>query len=205
MMALFIALWHLMVGSLPGLDALAVVSLKEGGGHGSCTFVSRTKCLSAGHVADELKNGLKARGPDGSLYEVTGAVYGPADIAILYVDHPYIGPVPEVSCDPTYRGQPLYYYGNPLDIEFIGPIMLTVMGGTTDAMDPNGQDYDKVTKFVVRTNGESEGGVSGSGVFDFFGRVVGVYNMAWNNTTFGGFVSLAYPETCEWIQHQLKG
>jgi hypothetical protein len=53
---------------------------------------------------------------------------------------------------------------------------------------------------TLLTNGEAEPGVSGSGVINSEGKVVGVYNFAWTGTTFGGFVSLSYPAVCEWLQ-----
>jgi hypothetical protein len=61
-----------------------------------------------------------------------------------------------------------------------------------------------MTGSTLLVNGEAEPGVSGSGVLDSQGRVVGVYNFAWTGTTFGGFVSLSFAPVCQWVLEELQ-
>jgi S1-C subfamily serine protease len=179
----------------------ASVIIESRSGHGSGAFISPTKIITVKHVAEQLYNGeLRVRGPDGSIYHIISASFGDADIAILTVDKPFQGVPLPVSCAPLERGDKLTYYGSPLDAEFVGPIDLTYIGGRN--VDRSG-DPD-FTNSTLLTNGEAEPGVSGSGVIDSSGRVVGVYNFAWNSTTFGGFVSLSYPAVCEFVTRELQ-
>jgi S1-C subfamily serine protease len=179
----------------------ASVIIEDRSGHGSGVFISPTQVLTAKHVAEQFYKGeLRVRGPDGSIYHIVSISFSDADIAIVTVDKPFQGVPLPVSCAPLERGDRLSYYGNPLSIEFVGPIELTYMGGRNveDSDDPD------FTNSTLLTNGEAEPGVSGAGVVDSLGRVVGVYNFAWNGTTYGGFVSLSYPAVCSWVMQELQ-
>jgi S1-C subfamily serine protease len=179
----------------------ASVIIETNSGHGSGTFISPTQVITAKHVAEQFYNAeLRVRGPDGSIYHILSASFNDADIAILTVDKPFQGVPLPVSCDPLERGDRLTYYGSPLNIEFAGPIELTYMAGKNK----DGSDDPDFTNSTLLTNGEGEPGVSGAGVIDSSGRVVGVYNFAWNSTTFGGMVSLSYPAVCEFVTRELQ-
>jgi S1-C subfamily serine protease len=180
----------------------ASVIIEDYSGHGSGVFISPTQILTAKHVASHSKGYLRARGPDGDIYQIIGVSNGPADIAILTVDRPIRGTPLNYSCDKLERGDKLTYIGSPLNIEFAGPMELTVMGGrgVSGINDPG---FAIMSEFTILTNGEAEPGVSGAGVIDSSGRVVGVYNFAWSGTTYGGFVSLSYPAVCEWVTREL--
>jgi S1-C subfamily serine protease len=179
------------------LSAVVIIE-RPSGGHGSGVFISPTQILTARHVAlrgDEMR----VRGPEGDLYRIVGATIGPADIAILTVDRPLrVGTPLGISCDEPSRGAKLSYYGSPGDMEFIGPIQIIYVGGKI--VGNNDPEFIAMSDSTLLTIGETEPGVSGSGVLNSEGKVVGVYNFAWTGTTFGGFVSLSYPAVCEWLQ-----
>jgi hypothetical protein len=198
---IFLYLTALLAYDHPPSPLLASVIIESRNGHGSGTWVSPTQVITAKHVAAQLYRGeLRVRSPDGSIYHIISAAFGPGDIAIVTVDKPFLGSPLPVSCAPLERGDRLTYYGSPLDIEFVGPIDLTYIAGRNvdDSGDPDFIDS------TLLANGEAEPGVSGAGVIDYSGRVVGVYNFAWNGTTFGGFVSLSYPAVCEWVTQELQ-
>jgi S1-C subfamily serine protease len=181
----------------------ASVIIEDYSGHGSGVFISPTQVLTARHVAAHSNGYLRVRGPDGDIYQIIGVSNGPADIAILTVDRPLRGVPLKTSCEPLERGDKLTYIGSPLNIEFAGPMDLTVMGGkgVSGINDPG---FALMSEFTILTNGEAEPGVSGAGVIDSSGRVVGVYNFAWSGTTYGGFVSLSYPAVCEFVTRELQ-
>jgi S1-C subfamily serine protease len=200
-----VALWLIVLSAFPtDHHALqASVIIEDHSGHGSGVFISPTQILTAGHVAGHAEGYLRARGPDGDIYHIVGVSYGPADIAILTVDRPLRGVHLKTSCEPIERGDKLTYIGSPLNIEFAGPMELTVIGGRgVSGIDDPG--FATMSEFTLLTNGEAEPGVSGAGVLNSSGRVVGVYNFAWNSTTFGGFVSLSYPAVCEFVTRELQ-
>jgi S1-C subfamily serine protease len=181
----------------------ASVIIEDYSGHGSGVFISPTQILTARHVAAHTKGYLRARGPDGDIYHIVGVSNGPADIAILTVDRPLRGVHLKTSCEPIKRGEKLTYIGSPLNIEFAGPMELIVMGGKgVSGIDDPG--FAVMSEFTLLTNGEAEPGVSGAGVLNSSGKVVGVYNFAWGSTTFGGFVSLSYPAVCEFVTRELQ-
>jgi S1-C subfamily serine protease len=180
----------------------AYVIIEDGSGHGSGVFISPTQVLTAKHVTEHIDEKMRVRGPDGDLYHIIGVYDGPADISILEVDRPLRGTPLQVSCDPIERGDRLSYYGSPGSLEFIGPVDVTYIGGKLERdEDP---DYQEMVGSTLLVDGEAEPGVSGSGVLDSQGRVVGVYNFAWTGTTFGGFVSLSYPTVCSWVLEELQ-
>jgi S1-C subfamily serine protease len=181
----------------------ASVIIEDLSGHGSGVFISPTQILTAKHVAAHVKGGLRVRGPEGDIYHVIGVANGPADIAVLTVDRPLRGLPLGTSCRPLKRGDELYYYGSPLNMEFIGPIEISYMGGRA-ARDIDDPSFDIMADSGLLANGEAEPGVSGAGVIDSSGKVVGVYNFAWNGTTYGGFVSLSYPAVCEFVLRELQ-
>jgi S1-C subfamily serine protease len=181
----------------------ASVIIEDYSGHGSGVFISPTQVLTAKHVAAHIEGGLRVRGPDGDIYHIIGVSNGPADIAILTVDRPFRGVPLKTSCRLLERGDKLSFYGNPLNIEFAGPFEITFVGGKPII------GYDdtaslEMMDLALLANGEAEPGVSGAGIIDSSGRVVGVYNFAWNATTYGGFVSLSYPAVCEWVTRELQ-
>jgi S1-C subfamily serine protease len=181
----------------------ASVIIEDYSGHGSGVFISPTQILTARHVAAHAKGYLRARGPDGDIYHIVEVSNGPADIAILTVDRPLRGVPLKTSCEPLERGEKLTYIGSPLNIEFAGPMELIVMGGKgVSGIDDPG--FAVMSEFTLLTNGEAEPGVSGAGVINSSGRVVGIYNFAWGSTTFGGFVSLSYPAICEFVMRELQ-
>jgi S1-C subfamily serine protease len=183
------------------LQATAIIE-DRGGGHGSGVFISPTQILTAAHVAEHISERTRVRGPDGDIYQILGARLGPADIAIIIVDRPLrIGVPLGISCGQIDRGDRLTYYGSPRSLEFIGPIDVTVMGGRLTA---DVDDDPNATDATILVDGEAEPGTSGSGLLDSNGRVVGVYTIAMQNTTFGGFVSLSYPAVCEWVTRELQ-
>lgn len=179
----------------------ATVIIEDSTGHGTGIFISPTQVLTAKHVTEHYGDeGMRIRGPEGDIYNIIGMRKGPADVAIFEVDRPLrVGSPMPVSCEPLKRGDKLSYYGNPMDIEFLGPVELTFIGGKSPmAMEEEPEMVDS----TLLVEGEAEPGASGSGVIKD-GKVVGVYNFAWNGTTFGGFVSLAYPTVCEWLMKEL--
>jgi hypothetical protein len=180
----------------------AYVIIEDASGHGSGVFISPTQVLTAKHVTEHNSDKMRLRGPEGDLYKIIGVYDGPADISILEVDRPLRGTPLQVSCDPIERGDRLSYYGSPGDIEFIGPIEVEYMGGKFISNDD--EEFLEMTGSTLLINGEAEPGVSGAGVLDSQGRVVGVYNFAWTGTTFGGFVSLSYPQVCAWVLEELQ-
>jgi hypothetical protein len=180
----------------------AYVIIEDASGHGSGVFISPTQILTAKHVTAHIDEKMRVRGPEGDIYHIIGVYDGPADISIIEVDRPLRGTPLPVSCDPIERGDRLAYYGSPGDIEFIGPIEVEYMGGKFVANDD--EEFLEMTGSTLLVNGEAEPGVSGSGVLDSQGRVVGVYNFAWTGTTFGGFVSLSYPTVCSWVLEELQ-
>jgi hypothetical protein len=180
----------------------AYVIIEDGSGHGSGVFISPTLVLTAKHVTEHVDEHMRLRGPEGDLYKIVGVYDGPADVSIIEVDRPLRGTPLPVSCDPLERGDRLSYYGSPGDIEFIGPIEVEYMGGKFVSRDD--EEFLEMTGSTLLVNGEAEPGVSGSGVLDSRGRVVGVYNFAWTGTTFGGFVSLSYPAVCSWVLEELQ-
>jgi S1-C subfamily serine protease len=180
----------------------AYVIIEDANGHGSGVFISPTQVLTAKHVTEHNSDLMRIRGPEGDVYHIIGVYDGPADISIIEVDRPLRGTPLQVSCDPLERGDRLSYYGSPGSLEFIGPVDVTYIGGKLERdEDP---DYQEMTGSTLLVNGEAEPGVSGSGVLDSQGRVVGVYNFAWTGTTFGGFVSLSYPSVCQWVTEELQ-
>lgn len=190
-----------LVNNLPTptdpLQATVIIEVPNEG-HGSGIFISPTQVLTAKHVTEHIE-GLRVRGPEGDIYHIIGVYEGPADISIIEVDRPLRGAPLPISCAPLERGDRLSYYGNPMDIEFAGPISLEYMGGTSPL---SRRDEPEMTESTLFVNGEAEPGASGSGVLKD-GKVVGVFNFAWNSTTFGGFVSLSYPTVCEWLMGEL--
>jgi S1-C subfamily serine protease len=201
LVALGAALLYLVNPPDNALQASVIIE-DRGGGHGSGVFISPTQILTAAHVAEHVSDRTRVRGPDGDIYQILGTRFGPADIAIITVDRPLrIGVPLGISCGQIDRGDRLTYYGSPRSLEFIGPIDVTVMGGRLTTVvddDPNAMDA------IILVDGEAEPGTSGSGVLDSNGRVVGVYTIAMQNTTFGGFVSLSYPAVCEWVTRELQ-
>jgi hypothetical protein len=179
----------------------AYVIIEDASGHGSGVFISPTQVLTAKHVTEHNSDLMRIRGPEGDIYHIIGVYDGPADVSIIEVDRPLRGTPLQVSCDPIERGDRLSYYGSPGSLEFIGPVDVTYIGGKLEwDEDP---DYQEMVGSTLLVNGEAEPGVSGSGVLDSQGRVVGVYNFAWTGTTFGGFVALSFPAVCEWVQQEL--
>jgi S1-C subfamily serine protease len=201
LVALGAALLYLVNPPNNALQASVIIE-DRGGGHGSGVFISPTQILTAAHVAEHISERTRVRGPDGDIYQIIGVSNGPADIAIVTVDRPLRAGVPlGISCGQIDRGDRLTYYGSPRSLEFIGPIDVTVMGGrlTEDVEgDPDATDA------TILVDGEAEPGASGSGVLNSSWRVVGVYVIAMQNTTFGGFVSLSYPAVCEWVTRELQ-
>jgi S1-C subfamily serine protease len=180
----------------------AYVIIEDANGHGSGVFISPTQVLTAKHVTEHNSDLMRIRGPEGDVYHIIGVYDGPADISIIEVDRPLRGTPLQVSCDPLERGDRLSYYGSPGSLEFIGPVDVTYIGGKLERdEDP---DYQEMVGSTLLVDGEAEPGVSGSGVLDSQGRVVGVYNFAWTGTTFGGFVSLSYPSVCQWVTEELQ-
>jgi S1-C subfamily serine protease len=123
------ALWAGAIGlgawgaSLSPSPLEATVIIEDRTGHGSGIFISPTQILTAKHVATEVyEDGLRLRGPDGDIYHVVSASFGPADIAILTVDRPFHGTPLQTSCHQIERGDRLTFYGSPLNIEFAGPL-----------------------------------------------------------------------------------
>jgi S1-C subfamily serine protease len=184
----------------PALQATVIIESR--GGHGSGVFISPTQVLTARHVAEHVEGGLKVRGPEGDIYHIIGVANGPADIAILTVDRPIRGVPLKTSCRPLERGDKITFYANPLNIEFAGPFEITFVGGKPIIKYDDTESHEMMDSALL-VSGESEPGVSGAGVIDSSGRVVGVYNFAWNGTTYGGFVSLSYPAVCEFVQQEL--
>jgi S1-C subfamily serine protease len=182
----------------------ATVIIEDQTGHGSGVFISPTQILTAKHVAEEFYgDGLRVRGPEGDIYQVVSASFGPADIAILTVDRPLNGTPLKTSCHPIERGDKFTFFGSPLNIEFAGPFEITFVGGKPIVGFRDTESLAMMDMSLL-TNGETEPGVSGAGIIDSSGRVVGVYNFAWNGTTYGGFVSLSYPAVCEFVTRELQ-
>jgi S1-C subfamily serine protease len=202
-----IGTWFLFLGIYgythqPNPLQASVIVEDRGGGHGSGVFISPTQILTAAHVAEHVSDRTRVRGPDGDIYQIMGTTFGPADIAIITVDRPLrIGVPLGISCAPLERGDRLTYYGSPRSLEFIGPIDVTVMGGRLTTVVDGDPD---ATDATILVDGEAEPGSSGSGVLNSNGRVVGVYTIAMDHTTFGGFVSLSYPAVCEWVMRELQ-
>lgn len=183
-------------------DPLAAsVIIEDLEGHGSGGFISPTQVLTAKHVAAHAKDaGYRIRGPEGDLYHIVDVALGPADIAIITVDRPFRGiPLP-FSCAPRDRGDKLYYFGSPGEIEFAGPIEVSVIYGAIPKVRQNEPEMVDSTIMIL---GEGEPGVSGSPLVDMRRRVVGVYTFAWTGTIFGGYVSLQFPAVCEFITREL--
>jgi S1-C subfamily serine protease len=199
--ALILGLAYFLPPEPTHLQASVIIE-DRGGGHGSGVFISPTQILTAAHVAEHVSDRTRVRGPDGDIYQIMGTRFGPADIAIIIVDRPLrIGVPLGISCAPLERGDRLTYYGSPRSLEFIGPIDVTVMGGRLTTVvddDPDAMDA------VILADGEAEPGTSGSGLLNSNGKVVGVYTIAMENTTFGGFVSLSYPAVCKWVTRELQ-
>lgn len=94
-------------------------------------FVSPFQVLTAAHtVSDATKKTInKFRMENGDLYNIIDIKNSEEmDIAILTVDRPYKGYVPDISCKQQERGTELTAIGNPLIMEFIES-RLIVAGG----------------------------------------------------------------------------
>ena len=188
----------------PTTDPLqAYVIIEDESGHGSGVFISPTKVLTAKHVTEHISETLRLRGPDGDIYHIVGAYDGPADISIIEVDRPVKGVHLPISCRPLERGERLRYFGSPGAMEFIGPVDLSVIGSYKSAPSLLDEEPEMVDSTTL-VEGEAEPGASGSGVLDSENRVVGVFNFAWNGTTFGGFVSLSFAPVCQWVLEELQ-
>jgi S1-C subfamily serine protease len=176
-------------------------------GHGSGVFISPTQVLTAGHVADFVVGNGVIREVDGRLHQIVKYIIDKdADLGVITVDPPFTGIVPKTSCAYPNRGDRLHYYGNPGVLEFVGPIYLHYIGGAPrERGDPT---------FTVLVDGAIVNGASGSGVLNEAGEVIGVVTVEFldpfdqsdghlSPTGIGGYVSLHYPEVCEFITAQL--
>jgi hypothetical protein len=200
--SLIILSFGLYAYPLPDPLAASVI-IENMNGHGSGGFVSPTQVITARHVAAHATDdGFRVRGPEGDIYHVTDVALGPADIAIITVDRPFRGVPFGFSCATRRRGDNLFYFGSPGEIEFTGPVNLTVVYGTLPKVRNAEPEMVDSTVMVV---GEGEPGTSGSPVLDpITRRVVGVYTFAWTGTIFGGYVSLQFPDVCEFITRELN-
>jgi hypothetical protein len=200
--SLIILSFGLYAYPLPDPLAASVI-IEDQRGHGSGGWISPTQVLTARHVAQHAQDtGARVRGPDGDIYHIADVAIGPADIAIITVDRPFKGIPLGFSCTRRNRGDRLFYFGSPGVVEFAGPISLIVTYGATPKLRDEEPEMVDSTIMVL---GEGEPGVSGSPVLDpVTRRVVGVYTFAWSGTIFGGYVSLQFPDVCEFITRELN-
>ena len=193
----------------PGVSASVIIENRSEG-HGSGIFISPTQVLTAQHVA-KMKE-MVVRDVEGGLHHILSVANSEdADVSILTVDHPFNGVVPRISCNPPERGDTLHYYGNPSELEFVGPIYLHFIGG-------NGGD--EMPSNTSLADGVIIGGASGSGVMDEKGKVVGIITTQFRDiditktdrgdyvrettpTGIGAYVSFHYPEVCDFVTSQV--
>ena len=193
----------------PGVSASVIIEDRLGG-HGSGIFVSSTQVLTAQHVAQ--MEGIVVRDVEGGLHHILRTDDSQdADVSILTVDHPFTGVVPKISCNPPERGDTLHYYGNPSELEFVGPVYLHFIGG---------YGGDQMPSNTSLADGVIIGGASGSGVMDERGKVVGIITTQYRDvdilktdmgdyvrestpTGIGAYVSFHYPEVCDFVTSQV--
>jgi serine protease Do len=146
------------------------VMVSVGGGHGSGTHLGNGLILTAFHVTDKSK-AFKIKTNDGRVFDGELLLESPvADVAIVYVkDYKDIGSAP-LSCAPNYVGQPISMVGNPESVEFAktwGRVSALGITGYEDALEGRWKE-------LVTLDATAAHGVSGAGVVNDAGQVVGI-------------------------------
>lgn len=102
---------------------------------GTGVFVSPTQVLTAAHVVDDPPDQnlvKKIRTENGDTYTVTDTKFAKdMDVAVVTVDRPYSGFIPNVSCEAQKTGTELVTVGNPLMMLFLES-KIQVAGGRPD-------------------------------------------------------------------------
>lgn len=157
------------VKSIPKLSPFVYVDIDHTG-HGSATHLGAGVFLTAGHVTKGAKE-LTIRANEGYSYSAEILWQNNEyDVALLYVkDYQKFGSVP-LSCAANYVGQPITITGNPH-----GAIQAKSWGRVS-GLGKTGleETYQGMWKKLITLDIAAAPGVSGAGVINSNGEVVGI-------------------------------
>jgi len=151
-------------------SAFVFVDIDNGSGHGSATHIGNGVFLTAGHVTKDA-NVLNIRTNDGDTLPAKVLWQNNEyDVALIYVkDYQKIASVP-LSCAPNFVGQDITITGNPLgarNAKSWGHVSGTDLTGLEDK-------YEGMWKKLITLDISAAPGVSGAGVIDSSGKLVGI-------------------------------
>lgn len=156
--------------TVPKSSPFVFVDINAGSGHGSATHLGSGYFLTAGHVTKDAKViGIKTN--DGYSYNAEILWQNNQyDVAMLYVsDYKKIGSA-RLSCADNYVGQSITVTGNPLGTFF------AQSWGRVSALGKTGLEeiYDGMWKKLITLDLTAAPGVSGAGIVNDQGQVVGI-------------------------------
>ncbi len=167
---LFLAWMFVPKPATPLSSPFVYVDINAGAGHGSATHLGGGFMLTAGHVTKDAKIlGIKTN--DGYSYNAEILWQNNEyDVAMIYVsDYKKIGSA-KLSCDANYVGQSITVTGNPLDTFF------AQTWGRVAATGKTGLEaiYGNMWKQLITLDLTAAPGVSGAGIINDSGQVVGI-------------------------------
>lgn len=157
-----------LVNPIPAVAAEAVASphlklISDEEGTGSGVHIGHGYVLTAAHVG--TMKGLTAKDDTGKVHKLTllwaNTDY---DVALMRMDDAASVAAAPLSCAPLSIGEHLRAYGNPLDVEYVYALG-TVVGAPMKYL---------VWQSVVPVDMTIVHGMSGGGVVDDSGKVVGI-------------------------------
>lgn len=156
-------------GDLLAREMAATVMVKLADGHGSGVRIAPNVFLTAAHVTADEKV-FTIRTSDGVDHPADLLWESPTrDVALLRTNDDDRGPVAEIACRPLVLGEAITGIGNPIVVRNF------VSHGTISSVDPIADpDSDSPVPHGVPVDMAIAGGMSGGGVFDADGRVVGL-------------------------------
>jgi len=171
-------------------NASAHVKVQLESGHGSATHIGNGYFLTAAHVVTDNEI-VELKSDDGKTFDATVLwVNAKYDIALMYVAETKVASV-DVECRTPGHSEDLSLRGNPLNAENI-----TTWGKVAGSIREIGPWLS-----VIPVNAAIAPGMSGGGVFDEDGELVGVNVgvMVMPVGFAGGPVSLAYVVPAETV------